>query len=416
MKIRLRMTDNQLQNVKKMLVAGNIPAATFSESKNFEQTECCMCVSELYEKTHDVPDNRKVLIFKSGKFEERACEVDTLLKREKHNLEYMGVCFVDENDIAGINFSTSKEIDVISIVGRGIKFYIQDRIIKDEEMHIRTSQVFGAATVDLIRKLKIGIVGLSGTGSVVAEQLIRLGVGELVVVDDDIIEEKNLNRIINSKKNDAESRTAKVDMIKQFVDQAGLTTIIFPFKTIVSDTKAIKALAHCDILFGCMDSVDGRHHLNTIATAYLIPYFDVGVKLVADGMGGIEEITTAAHYLEPGCSSLYSRHVYDSEKLTSASLKRENPDEYRARLQEKYIKGAQESSPAVISVNMLAASLVVLEFLARIHLYRDDESYEIETVRMDLTNMRVLLEKETESCPVFKKYFAIGDNNYLLKK
>lgn len=49
-----------------------------------------------------------------------------------------------------------------------------------------------------MRRLSIAIIGCSGTGSPVVEQCMRLGAGELVLVDDDRIEDRNINRILNS--------------------------------------------------------------------------------------------------------------------------------------------------------------------------------------------------------------------------
>ena len=50
----------------------------------------------------------------------------------------------------------------------------------------------------------------SGTGSFVVEELARLGVGKLVLIDSDCVEEKNLNRIVNSSKEDAYLSVFKV--------------------------------------------------------------------------------------------------------------------------------------------------------------------------------------------------------------
>ena len=60
---------------------------------------------------------------------------------------------------------------------------------------LRHAQAFGTGTTALLRNLSVAIVGCSGTGSIVAEQLARLGAGRLVLVDPDRVEEKNLNRI-----------------------------------------------------------------------------------------------------------------------------------------------------------------------------------------------------------------------------
>ena len=47
-------------------------------------------------------------------------------------------------------------------------------------------------------RMSVCVIGVSGTGSIVAEQLARLGVGEIILIDFDKLEERNLNRILNS--------------------------------------------------------------------------------------------------------------------------------------------------------------------------------------------------------------------------
>ncbi|WP_228712461.1 ThiF family adenylyltransferase [Klebsiella pneumoniae] len=43
---------------------------------------------------------------------------------------------------------------------------------------------------DTFNKLTAAIIGVSGTGSIVAEQVARLGFGEIVLIDRDHIERK----------------------------------------------------------------------------------------------------------------------------------------------------------------------------------------------------------------------------------
>ena len=78
--------------------------------------------------------------------------------------------------------------------------------------------MFGEGTIGVLRNLKIAVLGiLSGTGSIVIEQLARLGVGSLIVVDPDVIEDKNLNRIINAKKKDSIEKSPKVEMSERAI-------------------------------------------------------------------------------------------------------------------------------------------------------------------------------------------------------
>jgi hypothetical protein len=119
--------------------------------------------------------------------------------------------------------------------------------------------------------------------------------------------------------------------------------------------EAVLRVAECDIVFGCMDGVEGRHVLNRLATFYNLPYFDAGVRLDADGQAGIERIAGAVHYLQPGLSSLLSRGVYSMARVEAEEMQRSNPDMYRRQVKEGYLRGVEEDRPAVISVNMFFA-------------------------------------------------------------
>src|SRR5690606_12437394 len=114
------------------------------------------------------------------------------------------------------------------------------------------------------------------------EQLVRLGVGEIVLVDDDHVEERNINRIVNSTMDDAAKRRLKVDVIGDAIERMGLGTKVVRVPKNLWSPDVVREVAQCDVVFGCMDTVDGRYLLNRLATFYLLPYFDVGVRLVAE--------------------------------------------------------------------------------------------------------------------------------------
>lgn len=263
--------------------------------------------------------------------------------------------------------------DRISVVDHHLLFFdsTDSPPIELPEQYLRNIQAFGKGTAKLMRHLKIGVVGCSGTGSPLIEILVRMGIGELVLIDSDIIEAKNLNRIVNSKLTDVQSKRLKTDMLKVAIGEMGFDTIVTTFSDNIYDSiDALKALSTCDLVFGCMDSIDGRYLLNRLATFYTLPYFDVGVKLIADGKGSVSNISTAVHYLLPG-ESLIQRKVYSLEDLRAADLKRVNPDMYQEERDANYIENANVDSPAVISVNMRAASDAFNEFLDRIHHFRE---------------------------------------------
>ena len=303
----------------------------------------------------------------------------------------------------------------VNVVGDDLSFWPStNRAVAVPEFARRVAQTFGAGTYERLRGLRIAVVGCSGTGSPLIEQLARNCVGTLVLVDPDRVEEKNLNRILNATMDDARRARLKVDVAARAVGAMGLGTLVETFPTSLFDPDAVRAVAGCDLVFGCMDSVDGRHLLNKLATFYLLPYFDLGVKLEADGRGGVDQVCGTVHYVQPGGSSLLSRHVYTMEQVRAAGLYRTDPAAYRAQLDDGYIRGVQEDRPAVVQLNSLLASLAVNEFLARLHPYRLDPNAEYAVHRLSISHGIYEHEDDGEPCPVLSRHVGRGDVHPLL--
>jgi hypothetical protein len=308
------------------------------------------------------------------------------------------------------------ELDAVHIVGDGLVIWYGNAK-KEYRADFAQShlQAFGADTFEKLSRLKIAVVGCSGTGSMVIEQLMRLGVGELVLVDPDIIEERNLNRIVNSKVCDADNKVHKVDMFSSAITSIGLGTKTLPIRRELSDPEVVCAVAECDVIFGCMDGITGRHLLNRLATFYTIPYFDVGVRLEANGKGGIDQIVGTVHYFQPGRSSFLSRRVFTAEQLTAEAMKKSDPQHYQEQVREKYIRGVDEKRLAVISVNMFYASLAVNDFLARLHPYRDEPNSKFASFTISLSHAIIDYHPEGPSCPSLSPHVGKGDMTPLLE-
>jgi hypothetical protein len=300
-------------------------------------------------------------------------------------------------------------LELISVAGDDIYLWLTKQENETHAVQQRLKQAFGSGTTNLLGQISVAVVGCSGTGGPMIEQLSRLGVKKLVLVDPDNVEHKNLNRIPNTTWQDAIDETPKVKALKRAIDNIGLGTEVIALQCNLQDLRAIESVAECDIVIGCMDSVFGRHVLNRIAVTYCIPYFDVGVKIVADGIGGIEHLIGTVHYLQPDGSSLRSRGVYTSEGLRSDGLKINNPEQYETLKKEKYIQGVNEERPAVISLNTLFASLTMLELLARLHPYRFAANTQFATYRINLVEGEIMREPENQPDEAQLKHLGRGD-------
>lgn len=303
----------------------------------------------------------------------------------------------------------------IAVAGDNLSFWYPDGENGSvPEFARRHAQLFGAGTTERLRRLSVGVVGCSGTGSVVIELLGRLGIGRLVLVDPDRVEEKNLNRIMNATKEDADVGRFKVDVAARSILSIGTGTEVSTMATNLITRQAVEVIADCDVVFGCMDTVEGRHMLSKLASFYLIPYFDVGVRLDGDGTGGIDQVCGAVHALQPEGSSLLSRGAYGMARVEAEGLRRTSPELYERQVKEGYIHGVDEDRPAVVSVNAFFAAMAVNEFLARLHPYRYDMNHEFAIVRASLIQGEMYRESESEPCPALSRHAGRGDIEPLL--
>ena len=260
-------------------------------------------------------------------------------------------------------------IDKFLIVGQNIEL-----VARQSSSNVMP---FSADMTQSLKNFKVGVIGASGTGSIVIENLARLGVGHLVLIDDDVIEHKNLNRILNSTIQDAENQKSKVKVLADAINQYRSDVVLTVLDSKIGTRQAILEAATCDVLFSCVDTVSARMHVDLVGEYFLLPVFDIGVTIPTgskDGKPFITEVCARLDYIQPHRSSLKDRKVYTPDSLRAEYLKETSPDIYEKQLKEGYFKGVHEEAPSVISLNMLAASFCINEFIARTFLFRQENN------------------------------------------
>lgn len=307
----------------------------------------------------------------------------------------------------------------VNVAGDNLDFWYADMgSAKIPSFVASHAQAFDEGTIERLRRLVVAVIGASGTGSPVVEQLVRLGVGTIIIVDDDRMEDRNVNRILNSTMKDAGERAFKVDVLADSIERIGIGTRVIRIKKNLWEPGVVQLVAQSDVVFGCMDSIDGRYLLNRLASYYCIPYFDIGVRLVADrsegSRGGVKEVCGTVHYLRPGRSSLISRGLFTMDEVGAAGLRRTDPSAHAQQVKDGYIAGAAGNRPAVISVNMFGASLAVNDFLARLHPYREEPNSSFATTEFSLASMELYCDPEEGICPILGAKVGIGDATPIL--
>lgn len=308
------------------------------------------------------------------------------------------------------------EMESVAVVGDDIRIWKKSSGVPQTGCAAKLAQTFGGGTLRLLQSLRVGVVGCSGTGSVVIELLARNCVGELVLADDDRMEIKNLNRIINGKMIDAVAGRPKVEAIAEAVGEMGTGTRVDAYQKLTDSPELVAALVDCDIIFGCVDSHRGRYHLECIANAYYVPYFDVSVYLEADGEGGISVADAAAHYMHPQGESLLARNGYTMEQVHAENCRHNDPEHYKRQRIAGYLAAVGEEQPAVMSVNMQAACLAFNDFMARIHSYRLDDNREFAAQWFRIVHgYYESAARNAGPHPLFAKYAGVGDKSILVK-
>jgi molybdopterin/thiamine biosynthesis adenylyltransferase len=192
-------------------------------------------------------------------------------------------------------------------------------------------------------------------GSLLAEYLSRLGVGEFELVDPDIVEHSNISRIVGSSIEDAERGTPKVEVARRLILQANPNAVMHLIQDDIAKDSVAKQLAGVDYLFLAADSMRARLVFNAIVHQYLIPGVQLGSKIRADGNGAVIDVASANRTVRPGHGCLWCNQLVDSTQLA-----KEAKTDFE-RSDQAY--GSDEPNPSVISLNAISAAHAVTDFM-----------------------------------------------------
>lgn len=146
----------------------------------------------------------------------------------------------------------------------------------------RLRGAFGDEAVERLRDSTVAIVGAGGTGSAVIEVLARAGVGRIIVIDPDRLEQSNLERVHGSWPAHATSSDFKVDVAREHVFAIDPDIEVVACIGRIPQSEVVDLLVTADIAIGCTDRQHSRLALSDIATRYLLPAIDCGVLLEGD--------------------------------------------------------------------------------------------------------------------------------------
>ncbi len=255
----------------------------------------------------------------------------------------------------------------------------------------RQIRMFGKVGQAELARCRVGIIGLGGIGSMVAEYLSRLGVGQFCLVDDDSVEDSNLSRIVGASVSDAAEECLKIKVAQRLILQGNDRAEIHIVPDDVAKESAAKALISCDYLFLAADSMRARLVFNALVHQYLIPGVQLGSKIRSDSLGALVEVMSANRPVRPGHGCLWCNQLIDQTQLS----KEAKTDEER----KAQAYGVEEPNPSVISLNAISASHAVNDFLLDYLGLRPDRGTLYYEHFHLLTSKRTLVEpRRDEEC------------------
>lgn len=135
----------------------------------------------------------------------------------------------------------------------------------------------GADAEARIARTTVGLPGLGGGGSHIVQQLAHIGFQRYVLYDDDRVEESNLNRLVGATSVDALAQTEKIQLAKRTIFSLQPHAQVRALNCKWQERP--EPLRECQIVFGCVDSYQGRHELEVACRRYLMHYIDIGMDV-----------------------------------------------------------------------------------------------------------------------------------------
>jgi hypothetical protein len=223
-----------------------------------------------------------------------------------------------------------------------------------DERFTRQLPLLGPDAQAAIATMRVAVVGAGGTGSHVALNLAYLGFRNVLVLDDDLVETSNLNRLVTADHADTGSPKTIVARRRMRAIDPLVDVRALPGLTVTGDHPE---LHNVDLIIGCVDHDGPRHRLNQIAVDTRTPYIDI-----ATGVDDTHEPVALGGrvvFVLPGGPCLTCL-----DELDSAEIARWAKPSDQQNLDRQHGYGTGTTNPSVIHLNGLAVNAALAELAA----------------------------------------------------
>ena len=219
----------------------------------------------------------------------------------------------------------------------------------------------------------VAIVGVGGTGSYLMDILAKTNVKELHLFDEDVLKQHNAFRMCGAARiEELGGSCSKVDWYRRTYSAIREEGIHVHTEELTGDCKDI--LAKFTTVFIAVDDLTVRRDLQVACNKFGIYHVSVGIGVEVEGesndqLGGNVKVETAFR----------PKHSHSSDIPPEGG-----PDQAYGIVQ-------------TAELNMLGAALAVLEWKAKVGIYRNDRLHDMDTVLVSASTGRLLQDRKGNS-------------------
>jgi molybdopterin/thiamine biosynthesis adenylyltransferase len=130
----------------------------------------------------------------------------------------------------------------------------------------------GAEGQKKLSRAKVAIVGMGALGTVLADHMVRAGVGYVRIIDRDFVELSNLQRQMLYNEQDASQSAPKAIAAASKLREVNSLVTVEPHVVDLNQTNAEELLADVDLLLDGTDNFSVRFLINDVSVKHNIPW------------------------------------------------------------------------------------------------------------------------------------------------
>lgn len=244
------------------------------------------------------------------------------------------------------------------------------------EMFNRSILALGVETIkSMMSNQVITIVGVGGVGSIIAENLIHMGFQKINLIDFDIVEKSNLNRLVGATYEDAKKKRKKVEVIGRHLKSINPFATINVYDQSAFDENIDEIIALSDWIYLTTDNYASCVHIQNLAFKYYVPFISAATNIIVEN-NKITDIRGEVILVRMGdrlCLNCLGK--IDRKELIYET--HPDPKIREAMVQKGYVRGHDVKDPAVKTLNSMIATIAT-DVLINQYTERQKDQFVIE--------------------------------------